>query len=72
MRKKHFTRQVGLILAEETYNQLIEETNKEEVSVSEWVRQAIENGLNQGKDPSSRPAKHLDNSLTFGGKEKTR
>lgn len=42
MRKKHFTRQVGLILSEETYNQLIEQTNKEEVTISEWMREAVE------------------------------
>ena len=45
MRKKHFTRQVGLILSEETYNQLIEQTNKEEVTISEWIREAIEERL---------------------------
>ena len=49
MRKRHFTRQVGLILSEETYNQLIEQTNKEEVTVSEWVREAIEKQLSVDK-----------------------
>jgi predicted DNA-binding protein len=45
MRKRHFTKQVGLILSEETYNQLIEQTNKEEVTVSEWIREVIEKKL---------------------------
>ena len=45
MRKRNFTRQVGLILSEETYNQLIEQTNKEEVTISEWIREAIEERL---------------------------
>jgi hypothetical protein len=45
MRKRNFTRQVGLILTEEIYNQLIEQTDREEVTVSEWIRQAIEEKL---------------------------
>ena len=42
MRKKHFTKQLGLIISEEVYNQLIEQTNKEEITVSAWIREAIE------------------------------
>jgi len=42
MRKRHFTKQVGLTLSEETYNQLIEETNRKEVTISQWIREAIE------------------------------
>jgi hypothetical protein len=45
MRKRNYTKQVGLILTEENYNLLIEQTNKEEVTVSEWIRQAIEHKL---------------------------
>ncbi len=45
MRKRNFTRQVGLILSEETYKQLIEQTNREEVTISEWVREAIRQKL---------------------------
>jgi hypothetical protein len=42
MRKRNFTKQVGLVLSRETYKQLIEQTNRKEVSVSEWIREAIE------------------------------
>ena len=42
MRKKHFTKQIGLIVSEETYKQLIEQTNREEKTVSAWLREAIE------------------------------
>ena len=45
MRKRNFTKQVGLILSEAAYDQLIEQTNKEEVTISEWIRQAIEKKL---------------------------
>jgi len=46
MRKKHFTKQLAVVLSEETYNQVIEETNRKEVTVSEWIRKAIEEKLN--------------------------
>lgn len=72
MRKRNFTRPVGLILSEETYKQVVEETDKKEVTISAWIRGSIENSLNQGKDSSGKPAKHFDKSLTFGGKEKTK
>jgi len=49
MRKKHFTKQIGLILSEETYDQLIEQTNREEKTISEWIREAVEEKLFSGK-----------------------
>ena len=45
MRKRNFTRQVGLIISEATYNRLVEETDREEVTISEWIREAIEKKL---------------------------
>jgi len=53
MRKKHFTKQIGLIISEEAYNQLIEETNRREVTVSEWVRAAVEEKLSKEKRNSN-------------------
>ncbi len=54
MRKKHFTKQVGLTISEELYDQLIEETNRREVTVSEWIREAIQSRLSAGS------AKHFN------------
>ena len=45
MRKKHFTKQLGLIISEEVYNRIIKETDREEKTVSAWLREAIENRL---------------------------
>ena len=45
MRKKHFTKQLAVVLSEKTYNQVIEETNKKELTVSEWIREAIDKRL---------------------------
>ena len=42
MRKKLFTKQLGLIISAEVYKQVVEETDREKKSVSAWVREAIE------------------------------
>jgi hypothetical protein len=49
MRKRNFTRQVGVVLSEETYSRLIEQTNKGELSVSALIREAIEDKLSLDK-----------------------
>ena len=49
MRKKHFTKQVGITLTEQMYAQLIEQTNKEEVTISEWIREAIDAKLSSDR-----------------------
>ena len=45
MRKRNFTKQVGLIISEATYNRLVEETDRKEVTISAWIREAIEKKL---------------------------
>ena len=45
MRKKQFTKQLGLVISEEVYNRIVEETDREEKTVSAWVRETIENRL---------------------------
>ena len=42
MRKRNFTKQIGLIISEEVYNRIVEETDREEKTVSAWVRETIE------------------------------
>lgn len=55
MRKKHFTKQVGLILSEETYDRLIEQTNRKEVTISQWIREAIEMRLKSDARINPKP-----------------
>ena len=45
MRKKHFTRHVGILLTDKTYQKLIRVTDEAEVPISEFVRQILENQL---------------------------
>ena len=50
MRKKNFTRHVGVMLAEESYQKLIRITDKVELPISEFVRDIIEAELDQFKE----------------------
>lgn len=42
MRKKLLTKQLGLTISEEAYKRIVEETDREEKTVSAWLREAIE------------------------------
>ena len=56
MRKRNFTKQIGLIISEAAYDQIVEETNREEVTVSEWVREAVQMRLTKDHSKSNSPA----------------
>ena len=45
MRKKILTRQVGVLFSDEIYKKLIQLTNAEEVSLSEFIREIVEDRL---------------------------
>jgi hypothetical protein len=45
MRKRKFTRQVGVVMSEETYALLIRITNEKELPVSEFIRGIVEDTL---------------------------
>lgn len=45
MRKKIYTRQVGVLFSEDTYQELIRITDEIEISVSEFIRQTVEEKL---------------------------
>lgn len=48
MRKKRFSKNIGVMLNEPLYRMLVQVTDDKEVTVSEFVRQLIEEKLNQG------------------------
>ena len=50
MRKKHFTKNVGVLLSDETYALLIEATDKAEVTFSNFIRELIEDKLKKMKE----------------------
>ena len=49
MRKKNLTRQVALLLSEETYQLVVAITDKKEISVSEFIRSTVEKELRRAR-----------------------
>ena len=47
MRKKHYIRHVGILLSEESYQDLVRVTDRAEVPISEFVREIVEDRLDQ-------------------------
>jgi len=45
MRKKKFTRNVGVLLPEEIYEKLVEVTNQKEIPMSEYIRSLVEDEI---------------------------
>ncbi len=50
MRKKHYTKNVGVLLSDKTYAQLIEATDKVEKTFSNFIRELIEDKLKKNKE----------------------
>jgi hypothetical protein len=50
MRKKIFTRQVGVVFSEVTYEELTRITDEIEMSVSEFIRNIVEEKIKQSKE----------------------
>ncbi len=42
MRKKKYTRHVGVLLSDEIYNKIVKITDRLEISVSQLIRETIE------------------------------
>ena len=47
MRKKRYTQLIGLLVSEEMYNEIKQLSDEKELSVSQWIRAAIESKLVQ-------------------------
>lgn len=47
MRKKHYTRLVGVLLDEDSYQRLVELTDKLEVTLSGYLRNLLEQELKE-------------------------
>jgi len=48
MKKRVYTRQLGIPLKQETYEAIVTLCDEQEVGIAEWVRDAIEIKLSQG------------------------
>lgn len=47
MQKKRFTKNIGILVSNETFDQLVEVTDEQEITVSKFIRQLIEEKLNE-------------------------
>ena len=50
MRKVNFTRHIGLVISEKTYRKLVKITNEKEIPLSQFVRDVLEDSLNQAEE----------------------
>ena len=50
MRKKYYTKNVGVLLSDETYALLIEATDKAEETFSNFIREIVEEKLKKNKE----------------------
>ena len=55
MRKRRLTRQIGVMLTEETYQTLISITDQLEISISELIRKIIEEKVNHSNVDKKYP-----------------
>jgi predicted DNA-binding protein len=53
MRKRVLTKQVAVVLSEETHQQIIEVTDKLEIPISQFIREIIEEKIDQIKGEES-------------------
>ena len=47
MQKKRYTKNIGILVTNESFDQLIEVTDRLEISVSKYIRQLIEEKLSE-------------------------
>ena len=54
MKKKIFTRSVGVMFTEEMYLQIKELTDQEEIGISDFIRNAVQQRLEKEKRPGKK------------------
>jgi uncharacterized linocin/CFP29 family protein len=50
MRKKKFTKNVGVLLNEDVYQQLVAVTDEKEIPLSEYIRKLVEDEISKKED----------------------
>ena len=54
MRKVNYTRHIGFVISEKTYRKLVQITDEKEIPLSQFIRDVLEDRLNQGEGGSMR------------------
>ena len=50
MRKVDYTKHIGFVISEKTYRTLVKITNEKEIPLSQFIRDFLEERLNQTKE----------------------
>jgi metal-responsive CopG/Arc/MetJ family transcriptional regulator len=54
MKKKIYTRPVSVVLSQETFDQIQEITDREDIAISDYIRDAIQEKLNETKNNNNK------------------
>lgn len=54
MKKKIYTRPVSVVLSQETFDQIKEITDREDIAISDYIREAIQEKLEGDKERNSK------------------
>lgn len=54
MRKRQFTKNLGILVSKETFDQLVEVTDELEITISKFIRQLVEERLSsEGREKTN-------------------
>ena len=53
MKKKIYTRPVSVVLSQETFDQIQEITDREDIAISDYIREAIQEKLANNKETNT-------------------
>ena len=54
MKRKIYTRPVSVVLSQETFTEIKEITDREDIAISDYIREAIQEKLNETKHNNNR------------------
>ena len=54
MRKVNYTRHIGIVISEKTYRRLIKITDEKEMPFSQFIRDVLEEKLDEAKERSKQ------------------
>jgi len=50
MRKKNYTKHVGVLFTGEAYNKIVQITDSKEIPLSQYIREIVEEKINQSEE----------------------
>ena len=50
MRKKNYTKHIGVLFSDETYNKVVEITDVKEIPLSQYIREIVEEKIKQSEE----------------------